>query len=57
MNTLNTLTNSILQVINESTIDSLIDLGYNHDSAVKIVTEFDGYDFALDAMENPVTDF
>ena len=53
MNTLNTLTNSVLQVINEGIIDDLLDLGYDHESAIKVVTEFDGYDFVMDAEDNP----
>lgn len=53
MNTLNTITNSILQSINEEIIQDLIDLGYNHDDAVKVVTEYDGYDFMQDADLNP----
>jgi hypothetical protein len=51
MNQLNILTNSVLQVINEGIIDDLMSLGYDHESAVKVVTEFDSYDFIADAEE------
>lgn len=57
MNTLNTLTNSIIQTINENVIEDLINLGFNHDEAVKVVTEFDGFDLVMDSTDNPVTDF
>lgn len=53
-NTLNTLINSVIQNINENTIDDLIGLGFDHGSAVKMVTEFDGYNFIEEAEENPV---
>lgn len=57
MNTLNTLTNSILQVINEEIIEDLIDLGFDHSEAIKVVTEFDNFDLVMDSSENPVIDF
>jgi hypothetical protein len=57
MNTLNTLTNSILQSINEEIIDDLVNLGFDHEEAVKVVTEYDGFDFVTDAMDNPSESF
>lgn len=53
MNTLDTLTNSIIQTINEEIIQDLINLGYGHEEAVKVVTEYDGYDLMMDAELNP----
>ena len=45
MITLTSIVNGALQQINEQIIDDLMDLGYSHDNAVKVVTEFDGYNF------------
>lgn len=54
MITLTSIVNGALQQINESIIDDLMNLGYSHDNAVKVVTEFDGYNFSEDAMSNPI---
>lgn len=51
MNTLNTIVNGALQSINEQIIDDLIVLGYTHEDAVKVVTEFDGFEFSFDDEE------
>jgi hypothetical protein len=53
MTTLNTIINGSLQAINEQIIDDLMGLGYDHASAVKVVTEFEGFDLVADANENP----
>lgn len=53
MNTTAIITNSIVQTINEGIIDDLVKLGYPHDEAVKVVTEFDGFDLNQDVLENP----
>ena len=58
MNTLKTIINSINQTINEEIIDDMTKvLGVDHQSAVKMVTEFEDFDLWLSADENPVTDF
>jgi len=58
MNTLKTIINSINQTINEEIIDDMTKvLGVDHQSAVKMVTEFEDFDLWLSAEENPVTDF
>ncbi len=58
MNTLKTIINSINQTINEEIIDDMTKvLGFDHQSAVKMVTEFEDFDLWLSAEENPVTDF
>lgn len=57
MTTITTIINGALQSINEQIIDDLIGLGYDHASAVKVVTEFDGFDFVADASDNPVETF
>jgi hypothetical protein len=57
MNTLDILTNSIIQTINEEIIQDLINIGYDHNTAVKVVTEYDGYDFMMDAELNPSDPF
>jgi hypothetical protein len=48
MTTSSILANSILQVINENIIDDLLGLGYDHPTAVKVVTEYSGDIFAED---------
>lgn len=53
MTTLNTIVNGSLQAINEQIIDDLLDLGFDHAAAVKVVTEFEGFDLIADANENP----
>jgi len=55
--TMNQIINSIHQTINEEIIHDMIDLGYTHDLAVKIVTEFEDFDLVADAEEYPVEDF
>lgn len=58
MNTLNTIISSINQSINEEIIDDLTNvLGTDHESATKMVTEFEDFDLWLSAEENPVSDF
>jgi len=58
MNTLKTIISSINQTINEETIDDITKvLDMDHESAVKMVTEFEDFDLWLSAEENPVTDF
>lgn len=58
MNTFDTIVNSIVQSINENIIDDLTNnLGYDHDTAVKMVEEYEGFSFELDAEKNPVIDF
>jgi predicted urease superfamily metal-dependent hydrolase len=56
MNTLNTIINSISQNINESVIDGLTSVGYDHTEATKLVVE-DNFSIVQDALENPVEDF
>lgn len=51
MNTLDMIVNGALQTINENIIDDLVKLGYSHDRAVKVVTEFDGFDFSFSDEE------
>lgn len=56
MNTLNTIINSISQTINESVIEDLSALGFDHSDAVKIVVESD-FDLVASAELNPVEQF
>lgn len=57
MNTLNKLTAGIVSKINEQTINDLISTGFDHDRAVKVVTEFDDFDLVQDSIDNEVTEF
>jgi len=57
MNTLNQLTNSIVNKINEQTINDLISTGFDRERAVKVVTEFEDFDLIQDSIDNEVTDF
>jgi aromatic ring-opening dioxygenase catalytic subunit (LigB family) len=58
MNTLTTIINSINQNINEEIIDDLTsNLGFDHGTAVKMVTEFEDFDLWLSAEKNPVQNF
>jgi len=57
MNTLNQITSSIVSKINEQTINDLVATGFDHDTAVKVVTEFEDFDLVQDPIENEVTDF
>jgi hypothetical protein len=42
------LLDSMHQAANEEAIDALVNnYGFNHETAIKLVTEFDGYDFEL----------
>lgn len=41
MNSLEIIKNSIVQNINESTIDTLVSVGFDHDDAVKTVMELE----------------
>lgn len=56
MNTLNTIINSMHQSINESVIEDLTTLGFDHNDAVKIVVESD-FDLVVSAEQNPVEQF
>lgn len=57
MNTLSLITNSVIQQINEQTIDDLLNMGFSHERAVKLVTEFDEFDLVQDSIDNPVENF
>jgi len=57
MNTLNQLTNSIVNKINEQTINDLVSTGFDRERAVKVVTEFEDFDLIQDSIDNEVTDF
>jgi len=57
MNTLNSITASIVSKINDSTIEDLIDLGFSRERAVKVVTEFDDFDLVQDSIDNTVDTF
>lgn len=57
MTTLSTTINGALLMINEQIIDDLMAIGYSHSEAVKVVTEFDGYDFTADAQEDSIDPF
>ena len=57
MNTLNSITASIVNKINDSTIEDLIDLGFSRERAVKVVTEFDDFDLVQDSIDNTVDTF
>jgi hypothetical protein len=56
MNTLNTIINSISQTINESVIEDLSALGFDHNDAVKIVVESD-FDLVASAQLDSVEQF
>lgn len=56
MNTLNTLTNSISQTINESVIDDISSLGLSHREATKMVVE-SNFSLTQDSLDNPVESF
>jgi hypothetical protein len=56
MNTLNTIINSMRQSINESVIEDLTALGFDHSEAVKVVVESD-FDLVASANSNPVDQF
>lgn len=57
MDTLDMIVNGALQTINESIIDDLVKIGYTHDRAVKVVTEFDQFEFSFPEQELPELDF
>ena len=57
MNTLNSITTSIINNVNQSTIDHLVNIGFDRDRAVKVVTEFDDFDLVQDSVENSVDEF
>jgi len=57
MNTLSQITSSIVNKINEQTISDLVATGFDHDTAVKVVTEFEDFDLVQDSIDNEVTDF
>jgi hypothetical protein len=56
MNTLNTIISSMKQTINESVIEDLSSLGFDHDSAVKIVVESD-FDLIASSQIDSVEQF
>jgi hypothetical protein len=56
MNTLNTIINSMNQSINESVIEDLTVLGFDHNDAVKIVVESD-FDLIVSSELDPVEQF
>jgi len=56
MNTLTTITNSIKQTINETVIDDLTNIGFDHNEAVKMVVESD-FDLIVSAETDPVAQF
>ena len=56
MNTLNTIINSMSQSINESVIEVLTVLGFDHNEAVKIVVESD-FDLITSSQLDPVDQF
>ena len=56
MNTLNTIINSMSQSINESVIEDLTVLGFDHNEAVKIVVESD-FDLMTSSQLDPVDQF
>lgn len=56
MNTLTTITNSIKQTINETVIDDLTNMGFDHTEAVKMVVESD-FDLMVSAETDPVDQF
>lgn len=57
MNTLSTIVNGALQQINEEIIDDLMKMGYEHDDALKVVTEFEGYDFLAEIEDSSADPF
>jgi hypothetical protein len=49
MNTLTHIINTAIETINDEIIEDLVvDLGYDYGDAVKVVTEFNDFDFAID---------
>lgn len=49
MNTLTNIINTAIERINDEIIEDLVvDLGYDYGDAVKVVTEFNDFDFAID---------
>ena len=57
MTTIKDISNSITQSINEYIIDGLVDVGYTHEMALKVVTEFDGFDYIQDSIDHPAIDW
>jgi hypothetical protein len=45
------------QSVNESIIDDLVDLGFDHTEAVKMVVQYDDFDLFVDSLENPADQF
>jgi hypothetical protein len=45
------------QSVNESIIDDLVGLGFDHSEATKIVVEYEDFDLFVDSLENPVDPF
>lgn len=56
MNTLNTIINSMNQSINETVIEDLAVLGFDHNDAVKIVVESD-FDLIVSSELDPAGQF
>lgn len=56
MNTLTTIINSMKQNINETSIDELVNVGYSHNEAVKVVVEND-FDLIVSSELLPVEQF
>ena len=50
MNTLTHIINTAIETINNEIIEDLVvDLGYDYSDAVKVVTEFNDFDFSIDS--------
>ena len=50
MNTLTHIINTTIETIDNEIIEDLVvDLGYDYGDAVKVVTEFNDFDFAIDS--------
>ena len=57
MTQLSVILNSMHQSVNESIIDDLVGLGFDHSEATKIVVEYEDFDLFVDSLENPVDPF
>jgi hypothetical protein len=57
MTQLSVILNSMHQSVNESIIDDLVDLGFDHTEAVKMVVQYDDFDLFVDSLENPADQF
>jgi Holliday junction resolvasome RuvABC DNA-binding subunit len=54
--TLNTLISTINTEINEGVIDNLVNLGYSHQEATKVVSDFSDFDLVENAAQFPVSE-